>query len=94
MSAEELETPKTFTLISPIAAGETQVSELTLQEPTAGDVEQLIRDEAKDGAMGAMIKLIGKQTKLPLVDVRKMSARDFKALADYLSSFFPSDKTS
>lgn len=89
MSIEDLETPKTFTLLSPITTSAGELSEITLREPTAGDIEQLQRDEAKDGAATALVKLIAKQAKLPPVDVRNIGARDFNKLQEYLGSFLP-----
>ena len=84
----ELETPKTFALITPIDVSGSQVTELTLREPTAGDTEQLQKDSQRLGEVGAIIQLIGKQTKLAPVDVRKIGARDLQILQDYLGSFF------
>ena len=83
-----LETPKTFPLIAPIYAGEAEVLELTLREPTAGETEQLQKDSGKLGDAGALIQLIAKQTKLPPNDIRQLGARDFQRLQDYLGSFF------
>ena len=89
-----LETPKTFTLITPIQAGDVEVTELILREPTAGDIEKLQADQEKHGAATALILLIAKQTKVAAVDVRKVSARDFNKLSGYLGSFLESGEKS
>lgn len=86
---KHIETPKTFTLGTAITTGkdEREITEFTLREPTAGDVEQLQKDTDKDGAAGAVVKLIARQTKLPPTDVRALGARDFMKMQEYLLSF-------
>lgn len=84
----EIESPKTFTLRTPIKKGE--VTELTLQEPTAGDIEQMQKDAATGGDATALIKLIARQAKLSPTDIRELGARDFKAIEEYLGSFLSS----
>lgn len=83
-----LETPKTFTLLTPVEGEGGPITEITLREPTAGDAEQMQKDVAKVGDAGAVIFLIARQTKLAPVDVRKLGARDFQILQEYIGSFF------
>lgn len=85
--SKEFETPKTFTLIVPIKVADAEVAEVTLREPTAGDIEKMQRDTEKGGAANALILLIAKQAKLAPTDVRNLGARDFNILQEYLGSF-------
>jgi phage FluMu protein gp41 len=94
MSAEILESPKTFTLIVPIQAGDEKLTEVTLREPTVADIEQVARDEAKDGAVAALVRLIAKQAKLAPTDIRSMGARDFNQLSGYFKGFLSPDEGS
>lgn len=89
---EELESPKTFFLLTPFEGAEKDsvgtITEITLREPTAGDIAQIERDTAKEGATEAIVRLVARQTKLPPVDVRKIGARDFNRMSEYFGGFF------
>lgn len=84
---KQIETPKTFTLISPVKAGEKEITEVELREPTAHELAKFDRDSRKDGLVTAAINMIAKQTRLPPVDVGNFGARDFDAMQEYIGSF-------
>lgn len=92
--SHDLETPKTFELLTPIKAGDDSLTEITLREPTVGDIEDFDRRQAEKGPVTAMIHLIAKQAKLAPADIRNLGARDLNQLQEYLLSFLAPPKSS
>lgn len=88
------ETPKTFELIAPIKAGDDLLTEITLREPTVGDIEEFDRRQTEKGPVTAMVLLIAKQAKLAPADIRNLGARDLNQLQEYLLSFLSPPKPS
>lgn len=75
---------KTFTLIKSIEFGAIKLAELTLTEPTAGQLEVAARS---DTAVGTVISIIQQQTEKPRKLIEKICNRDLKRMSDFLDSF-------
>lgn len=79
------ETEKTFKLIKPLVLEDKTITELTLREPTAGEVE--FAERKADSNNGASIQLIAAVSGLHPNVVKNLCARDYKAAAGYVTSF-------
>jgi Phage tail assembly chaperone proteins, E, or 41 or 14 len=78
----------TLDLVRPVVLGKGEASvtyaEITLREPTAGELEKASRE---DTPIGTTITLISLVSKLPRVAVERFCQRDLKAANDFLASF-------
>lgn len=94
-NVDAIETPKDFPLRKPLQVGDREITEITLREPTSGEIEQMDLDTRKGSEIGALNRLIAKQAKLAPVDIRNIGGRDFIRMQEYLLSFLGStDKSS
>lgn len=79
---------KTITLRKPLTLGSGDgaitYTELTLREPTAGELEKASR---ADTSVGIMINLISAIAKIPRSAVEQLSQRDIGEASDYLAGF-------
>lgn len=79
---------QTLSLRKPLVLGTgpdaVTLSEVTLREPTAGEIE----DASKEvNAISSNIRLIASVTGQPVQVVRRMAQRDFQAAVEYLQDF-------
>jgi hypothetical protein len=80
-----MEDTKTFTLIKPIKFGDApEITELTLVEPTAGQIEAALKEPS---TTTANIVLIAAISKIPAAAVRAMALRDFNTCVAFLEGF-------
>jgi hypothetical protein len=74
----------TIALHKPVRLGDQEFTEITLSEPTAGQIETALKEASQTTANIVLIALIAK---IPPAAVRAMSLRDFNAAVAYLSGF-------
>lgn len=83
-----METEKTITLRKPITLGSGDgaitYTELTLREPTAGELEKASR---ADTGIGTMINLVSAIAKIPRSAAEQLSQRDLGEVSAYLGGF-------
>jgi hypothetical protein len=79
-----MEETKTFTLLKPIRLGDTEFTEVTLTEPTAGHIETALKELSQTTAN---IQLIAMIAKIPPAAVRAMGLRDFNTAVGFLEGF-------
>lgn len=80
----EIPDEKTFTLRKPLKLGTLEVTEVTLREPTAGELEQAQRQST---SVGQAISLIQIQSKHPRRMIESMSQRDLQECSDFFALF-------
>jgi hypothetical protein len=73
-----------LTLTSPVQLGDTEYSEITLTEPTAGQIEAALKEPQQTTAN---IVLIAAIAKIPPGAVRRMGLRDFNKCVQFLEGF-------
>lgn len=80
-----MEETKTILLTKPIKLGEApEILEVTLTEPTAGQIETALKEPSTTTSNIVLIALIAK---LAPAQVRAMGLRDFNKCVEYLQSF-------
>ena len=79
-----MEETKTLTLIKPIKLGDQEITEITLVEPTAGQIETALKEPSQTTAN---IVLIAAIAKISAGQVRAMGLRDFNACVSFLEGF-------
>jgi hypothetical protein len=83
------ETEKKLSLKKPIVMGDLTITELTLREPTAGELDYA--EQNSKGSNGATIIMIATVSgKHPDV-IKQMGARDYTEAAKYIKTFLSSD---
>lgn len=83
---------KTFTLNTPLKQDDnTPIPTLTLNEPTAGNLEDAERTSKTNN--GRNIALIASCAGIHPAIARNLTATDFTILVEYLDSFFVTDQT-
>lgn len=80
---------KTITLRKPIKLQDRTVTEITLREPTAGEIEQVEKRAARDGAQASNILLIQVCADITDGEARRLGARDFHEALMFVQGFFP-----
>lgn len=88
MSETEIETTVTVVLRKPIGPKEKQITELTLREPTAGELALAEQAGAKKGGNEQMIALIGFSSGVHSSLIRNMLGGDFNKCAEIIGNFF------
>jgi hypothetical protein len=84
MSFEE---EKVITLRKAVELGPLTYAEISLREPTAGELEKA----AKAGSrVGETISLIAMVAKIPRTAAERLSQRDLLEAADFFGTFYPS----
>lgn len=73
-----------FTLTKPVKIGDADYSEITLEEPTAGQLEAALKEPS---VTTANIVLVAAISKMPPAAVRKMCLRDFNKCVQFLEGF-------
>lgn len=82
--AEQIPEEKTFKLRKPLKLGKLEVGELTLHEPTAGELEQAQRQTT---SVGQAISLIQIQSRHPRRLIESMTQRDLQECSDFFALF-------
>jgi phage FluMu protein gp41 len=77
----------TLQLIKPVEFGGRTYSEITLREPTAGNLEKA---SEKGEGIGMLISLISIVASVPRKVAESLCKRDFEACADFLADVKPS----
>lgn len=85
-----MELEKTITLRKPVTIADQVYDKLTLEEPTAGQIEKA---SAAANGMGVVINLIAAVAKVPRAVVERLCQRDFKEAGDFLQQFNAVDLT-
>lgn len=73
-------------LASPIEFGDDVISELTLREPTLGDLKKMDREA---GQIGKMVALIASISGHPPSAIERIKASDLEAVTDALEKSMP-----
>lgn len=87
---EKNETPNTVTLENPIVRGETEITEISLRKPSAGELRGVSLLQLMQVDVGTLITVLPRIT-TPALTVRElqdMDPVDFMALAGEVSVFF------
>jgi hypothetical protein len=92
VSSAEIENQKTFQLTSPITVEGNTVSELTIREPKLFELEFAEKTAGK-GNYELMRHLISAVSSKDSSVIRNLGARDYRAIAAFLSSFLADDQT-
>lgn len=87
-SSEEYPTPYDYTLIVPVVGkdGET-ITSINLQEPIISEIEMLSENSKKFGSMKAFKNMLANHTKIDVVTINKMGARDLNGIQKYYDYF-------
>lgn len=80
-----METTKVMTLLTPVKLGDIEYNEISLREPTAGDMEAA--QNAGPNGMTSNMTLISRVAAVPMAAVRLMGARDHQAAMAFLLPF-------
>lgn len=81
-----MEIQKIITLRKPVTLGEKTFTELTLSEPTAGQIEKASIAGGKVD-MSVAIALIALVSGAPRTAIQMLGQRDFKEASDFLGGF-------
>lgn len=73
----------TLKLLVPVQLGEVDYTELTLREPTAGELESAV----SANNMTTAIKIIAIVSVVPVAVIRLLAQRDFMAANEYIGRF-------
>jgi Phage tail assembly chaperone proteins, E, or 41 or 14 len=84
MADEQFEDPYILKLSKPISIGTEVYEEITLTEPTAGQVEKA---SAAPNASASNIVLVSMVSNVPELIIRRMTYRDFSKAVAYLENF-------
>jgi hypothetical protein len=81
---------KNVILLNPIKRGDTEISQLTLREPKAGELRGLQIAPLQMGDTNALIKLVPRisQPRIEESEVADLSGPDIAEVADAVSGFF------
>lgn len=88
--SDTMELEKTITLRKPVTLGELTYAQLSLREPTAGELEKASSAATN---MGVVINLISVVAKVPRVVIESLCQRDLREAGDFLESFSAADLT-
>ncbi len=85
---DDLPDEMTLTLRKSVDCGAGHVlHELTLREPTTGEIDQFMRKHDQEGPMAAMNLLISLVSGVDLPFVKRIGIRDAKKAGDFLANF-------
>ena len=73
-------------LRKPLTVGDNLISELTLREPTIGEV--ITAEKAAGGDAERLLSIIGQVAGVDAMFLRAMSVRDFKAVGAVVDGYF------
>lgn len=85
------EAPAAVTLDTPIKRGDTEIAEITIRKPTAGELRGLSLVDLTQLDVNAMLKLLPRIS-TPLItdaEAAKLDPADLLALATEVASFLP-----
>lgn len=84
---------KTFKLKKPIKTGDKPITEITLREPIAAELEMAenqarkLNDNGRINNIHMILQIISMVSSVNLVSIKQLGARDYTALAGYISDF-------